>query len=62
MKAYTLKFSDGRSCTFIDPDEQPVGDIRRSLKNIFYDRLISVTEGLDAESVTDYIEDVGSGS
>lgn len=54
MQAYTLKFSDGKSCTHIDPESQPYSEVERTLKNIFGDRLISITCGLDASSVSNH--------
>lgn len=62
MQAYTLKFSDGKSCTHIDPDGQDFAEVERTLRNIFGDRLISVIAGLDAGCVSDYIDRKGSGA
>lgn len=53
MTAYTLKFEGGKSCTHLDPDNEPFEAVERGLRNIFGDRLLSITQGLDAQSVTD---------
>lgn len=62
MKAYTLQFSDGKSCTHIDPEGEPFEEVERTLRNIFSERLISVIQGLDAGSVSGNTSITAAGS
>lgn len=49
--AYTLHFSDGKRCTMIDPDGEPMAELEAGLKEMFKPGyLISITQGLVDEA------------